>query len=72
MRQTTPEAQEAKAFLVRLSGRQMKRSQPVTLSALMGGIFILLTMLGTLETYSLDQIKGFAQTLLRTRPSVRG
>jgi hypothetical protein len=36
-------------FLVRLSGRQMKRYRPVTAPALLAGLHLLLTMLEVLE-----------------------
>ena len=55
------EAQTAREFLVRLSGRQMKRSRPVTIPALLDGLFKRLTMLETLERYSLDELKAFAK-----------
>ncbi|CAE6863517.1 IS4 family transposase ISRba2 [Paraburkholderia aspalathi] len=65
MRQQTAEADEARTFLVRLAGRQMKRTRPVTLTALMDGIFSLLTMLEALKHYSIEQLEAFAQTLLQ-------
>jgi hypothetical protein len=65
MRTKTPEAEEACEFLVRLSGRQMKRDVPVTASALLDGIFKLLTLIETLQNYSIDELKAFAQTALR-------
>ncbi|CAE6870317.1 hypothetical protein R69746_08483 [Paraburkholderia aspalathi] len=43
----------------------MKRTRPVTLTALMGGIFSLLTMLEALKHYSIEQLEAFAQTLLQ-------
>jgi hypothetical protein len=48
-------------FLVRLSGRQMKRAKPVTFPALLDGLFKLFTMLETLEHYSLSELHEFAQ-----------
>ncbi len=48
-------------FLVRLSGRQLKRSRPVTIPALLDGLFKLFTMLATLEHYSLSELKAFAK-----------
>ena len=54
------EAMRTQAFLVRLSGRQMKRTRPVTFPALLDGLFTLLTMLQTLEHYSISELKAFA------------
>jgi hypothetical protein len=63
MRKEGARADEARAFLVRLSGRQMKRSCPVTPTALMAGYFILLTMLETLQHHSLNDLKQMAKTI---------
>lgn len=52
---------QTRLFLVRLSGRQMKRARPVTFPALLAGLFTLFTMLETLEHYSLSELKNFAQ-----------
>ncbi|MHB0985132.1 MAG: hypothetical protein ACYC05_06010 [Sulfuricella sp.] len=54
-------AQQTKTFLVRLSGRQMKRKRPVTPSALLDGLFKLFMMIETLEHYTLDELKQFAK-----------
>ncbi|MFZ3260784.1 MAG: transposase [Thiobacillus sp.] len=54
-------AQQVKTFLVRLSGRQMKRARPVTPSALLDGLFKLFMMIETLEHYTLDELKQFAK-----------
>ena len=49
-------------FLVRLSGRQMKRSQPVTASAVLAGLSMLLVMMcETLEHYTPQELAGFAK-----------
>lgn len=61
-RQNTPEAVECQRFLVRLSGRQMKRSRPVTSPALLAGLHLLLTMLVVLEHYTPAQLRHFANT----------
>jgi hypothetical protein len=61
MRTQDAAAIQARLFLVRLSGRQMKRARPVTLPALLDGLFTLFTMLETLEHYSLSELKNFAQ-----------
>ena len=61
MREQGEHAIRARLFLVRLSGRQMKRAKPVTVPALLDGLFTLFTMLETLEHYSLSDLKKFAQ-----------
>lgn len=55
------DAIRTRLFLVRLSGRQMKRARPVTFPALLDGLYKLFTMLETLEQYSLPELKEFAQ-----------
>lgn len=55
------EAVQARLFLVRLSGRQMKRTRPVTYPALLDGLFRLFSMLDALNHYSLSELKAFAQ-----------
>lgn len=59
-RDQSPAAQECQKFLVRLSGRQMKRTRPVTTSALLAGLHQLLTMTLLLEEYSVEQLRAFA------------
>lgn len=49
-------ATELKTVLVRLSGRQMKRSQPFTAPALLAGLWCLLSMLATLEQYDVSAL----------------
>ena len=61
MREQGEHAIRARMFLVRLSGRQMKRAKPVTFPALLDGLFTLFTMLETLQHYSLSELKEFAQ-----------
>lgn len=56
-RQQTPLAQECQRVLVRLSGRQMKRSRPVTEPALLAGLERLLAVLDLLEHYSLGDLR---------------
>jgi hypothetical protein len=60
-RQTTPEAKACQEFLIRLSGRQMKRSRPVTAPALLAGLHLLLTMLDILEQHSPAQLREYAR-----------
>jgi hypothetical protein len=59
-----PQADEARQFLVQLSGRQMAYGKRFTEPALLTGIWMLLAMLNTLETYDLDQIRQFASLAL--------
>lgn len=56
-------AEAFKSFLVKLSGRQMKWKQPVTLPALLDGLFKLFMLLEVLELYSMDEIKEMAEML---------
>lgn len=63
-------AQQAKTFLVRLSGRQMKRTRPVTPSALLDGLFKLFVMIETLENYTFEELKRFARFALFQQDSV--
>jgi len=63
-RQTTPAAVECQRLLVRLSGRQMKRSRPVTTSALLAGLHVLVPMLELLEHYTPDQLRQLARTAI--------
>lgn len=51
-------AKELKTVLVRLSGRQMKRSHPFTAPALLAGLWSLLSMLDTLEHYDVSALKA--------------
>jgi hypothetical protein len=60
-----PQAEQARRFLVRLSGRQMKRNTTFTIPALLAGWWVLLAMLDALEQYSVDQLRAFAE-LART------
>jgi hypothetical protein len=61
-RQKTPDAQACQQFLVRLSGRQMKRTRPVTTPALLAGLHALIVMLEVLDTHTPEQIRHLAQT----------
>ena len=54
------DAEDARRFLVRLSGRQMKRSQHWTMPAMLAGMWNLLAMLNVLENYTLEQLAHFA------------
>jgi len=57
-------ATQAKTFLVRLSGRQMKRTRPITPSAVLDGLFKLFVMLEVLEHYSIEELRRFAHFAL--------
>jgi Transposase DDE domain len=56
----SPKAVELKNVLIRLSGRQMKRSQPHTAPALLAGLWVLLSMVSMLEHYPLHELKRLA------------
>ncbi|HEU4601258.1 MAG TPA: hypothetical protein VFS24_04795, partial [Steroidobacteraceae bacterium] len=56
------EAHSAAQFLVRLSGRQMKRTQPITAPALLAGLYQLFATLELLEHHSPDELKALART----------
>jgi hypothetical protein len=64
-------AERTRRFLVRLAGRQMKRSQPVTASALLAGMYMLFAMNETLEHYSPEEIARFAREALGMTPRER-
>lgn len=63
-----PQAAAARRLLVRLTGRQMKRNVEYTLPALFNGLWALLAILNTLEDYTLDELKAFAQIALGQPP----
>lgn len=64
-----PQAEAARHLLVRLSGRQMKRSTPFTIPALLAGMWNLLAMLEVLQTRSIDELRAIAQAVFApTRP----
>jgi hypothetical protein len=62
--QQTPQAEAMKRFLVGLSGRQTKRSRPVTTPALLAGLRALLVMLDVLEEFTPEQIREHARAVL--------
>lgn len=63
-REDSASAVETRLFLVRLSGRQMKASRPVTMSALLDGAFKLMVTMEMLERYSVAQLKAFANAII--------
>jgi hypothetical protein len=64
---TSPQALEIQNFLVRISGRQTKRTKPVTAPALLNGLWLLLSTLTLLEHYDVDQLKQYAQFVFPNR-----
>lgn len=68
-RATTPQAEELKEVVTRLSGRQMKTGRTTTAPALLAGLHVLLSMLSLLEHYDLDQLRRLVQTVLPTPPT---
>lgn len=62
-RSTQPGAEEIRAVLVRLSGRQMKRNRPHTAPALLAGLWNLLAMLEVLEHYPPPELQRMAQNI---------
>jgi len=63
MEDDSVESTEFKNVLIRLSGRQMKRSKPYTAPALLAGVQILLSTLATLEQIPLSRLKQMADLL---------
>jgi hypothetical protein len=63
MRNHTPEATESRELLVRLSGRQMKRTKPFTAPALLAGLWVLLNVLYVLESYQLQDLRHITEIL---------
>lgn len=61
-------AVKTRAFLIRLSGRQMKRTQPVTASALLAGMYMLFAVNETMQHYSPEEIAAFAREARAMRP----
>ena len=61
---TDAAAGACKGLLVRLSGRRMKRSRPVTAPALLAGLRTLLVMEDVLDHYSLAEIRRLARPIL--------
>jgi hypothetical protein len=59
----SPEATELKSILVRLSGRQTKRTTPYTAPALLAGLWVLLSMLELLEHVDLSRLKELAEAI---------
>lgn len=64
-------AERTRSFLVRLSGRQMKGTRPVTAPALLDGLFKLFAMLETLKHYSIADLEKFADFAFPRKSSPR-
>lgn len=71
-RSPAPQAPEARALLVRLSGRLMKRGVAFTEPALLAGMWVLLAMLDTLEDYTPAQLRRLAAQFLPLPPTESG
>ena len=61
-RAQSPEAEELRTVLVRLSGRQMKWGRAWTTPALLEGIWTLLAMLEIMEQYDVSKLRQLART----------
>lgn len=61
-----PEVGALREFLIRLSGRLMKRGVDYTGPALLAGMWNLLAILDALERYPLSEIEGMTKLLLET------
>ena len=72
VRDRTPAGRTLARLLVRMSGRQMKRSNPVTASAVMAGLEKLLAVLGVLEDVSAEELRQLLHRVLNTRPPNTG
>ncbi len=59
------EAQELKLFLIRLSGRVTKRSKPVTLPALLAGLYQFIQMQEVMSTYPPEELQRLAKIASR-------
>jgi hypothetical protein len=65
---SAPEVEPLRRELVALSGRQMKKRQPVTAPALLAGLWTLLSAIELLERYTPEQLKALA---LQARHAMR-
>ena len=71
-RQPAPEAARLRQLLVKLSGRQMKYGQTHTTPALLAGLWVLVTMLETLEHHSVEELRNFKNYLSFLPPQDTG
>jgi len=61
MQASDKQSREFVLFLVRLSGRQMKRSKPITAPAVMARLFQWLNFTELVNHYPLDKLKYFSE-----------
>lgn len=59
------DARQLKTFLVRLSGRVTKRAKPVTLPALLAGLYLFLQMQEVMSTYTAKELKELTRIASR-------
>lgn len=71
MADESPPATRFKQILVRISGRQTKRSRPFTAPALLAGLFALLAMLDTLESFDLNSLKSLIKQVNLPIPLIK-
>jgi hypothetical protein len=71
-RHPAPEAETLRQLLVKLSGRQMKYGQAHTAPALLAGLWVLVTMLETLEQHSVEELRNFKKYLSFLSPQDTG
>jgi len=69
--QQTPAALEFQRVLVRLSGRQMKRTRPITTPALLHGLEKLLPVLALLHDYAPHQLRRLLREAMPILPFLR-
>jgi hypothetical protein len=62
-----PQIETLRQELVRLSGRQMKKRQPVTAPALLAGLWTLLSAIELLERYTPEELHRLAQQARHVR-----
>jgi hypothetical protein len=67
-RSQDPRAEKARELLVRLSGRQVKRTRKFTMPALLAGMWVLLAMMEVLESYSQEDLRELAALALGRPP----
>lgn len=63
-RSAAPGAGPLRSFLVRLSGRQMRRGRPFTEPALLAGLWTFLAMLEALQHYDLEAMRRAVENIL--------
>jgi hypothetical protein len=67
-RHEAPEAEFVRKFLVRLSGRQMKRGQAFTEPALLAGLWVYLAMMEVLEQFDPQELKSMLDPMFPKPP----